>query len=289
MVGVESATCKLEETDLENGMGFRAACADALRKATLPKPNLIPKTRKILLNLSKNEQLVVTTADKGGRLVVLDSNQYSEMCMVHLQDKAYERVTQFGSGRGTVFLRDRPGIPSEELLNECFSELDASDKLLRLQCSKLTKLLISLTKSKQMTAQECRQLIPGQPYSGTLSKFYGLPKIHKVGKLKIRPIISTTGLYSDSVMFRLKAVLNCLIWGTTVLSNSYEFIQLLHQFTFSHQDKLLSFDVESLFTRVPVQESLRIIENCLHEMSLLPEDLIRDVTSMTDLAIMKLL
>ncbi len=99
-----------------------------------------------------------------------------------------------------------------------------------------------------------------------MPRFYGLPKIHKLGELTIRPIITNRGLYSDGVMLKLKQILNMLLWGTTSLRNSYELVNLLCNFQFGDHDKLYSFDVTALFTRVPVPEVLKIVEKRLIEI-----------------------
>ncbi len=72
---------------------------------------------------------MVTTADKGGKGVLLDLNQYSEMWIMHLEDQACEKVREFGVGRGKVNLED------EDLFNEDFVRSDPSNHLLRQQCN----------------------------------------------------------------------------------------------------------------------------------------------------------
>ncbi len=89
------------------GSGFRSACATAIQKATKPAHNMPKNYCNALADLSRNEGITVTTADKGGKLVVLDSVQYGELCLKHLEDIAYEKVTSFGTGRSTVVLDGR--------------------------------------------------------------------------------------------------------------------------------------------------------------------------------------
>ncbi len=63
----------------------------------------------------------------------------------------------------------------------------------------------------------------------------------------------------------------------------------MQDFKFGSEDVLLSFDVVSLFTRVPLKEVLKVVEDRLSEMHLLPEKPLEQITSMTDLAILELL
>ncbi len=124
VAGCENAARSLDPVDGAAASSFRIACAKELEKASLPKPNMTVRHQKALKDLCKNESIVITTADKGGKVVVLDLNQYSEMVLMHLQDPAYEIIPEFGSGRGHVDLQ------VENLLNENFVKLDPCDQML---------------------------------------------------------------------------------------------------------------------------------------------------------------
>ncbi len=281
----EHAARILEESDVVSAEEFRTSCANIIRQASIPKSNLSVSYRRILRDLGNDENLVVTTADKGGKVVVLDQIQYSEMCLLHLKDPAYELVSSFGSGRAKVTLSNFPaGFSCGD-----YTKPDPADRLLRYQCTQLTGILNGLVRTRDLSAGERRLLIPGQPFSGTVPRFYGLPKVHKLGRLTLRPIIATCGSYSEKVLLKMKQILGLVLWGTTSVSNSYEFVRLLEQTDLQPSDRLLSFDVVSLYTRVPVTESLQIIESRLQELSELPTDPVRDVTSLSDRGIMILL
>ncbi len=58
---------------------------------------------------------------------------------------------------------------------------------------------------------------------------------------------------------------------------------------FGESDKLISFDVSSLYTRVPVEDSLKIVEECLVELRSLPNDPVSQIMSLSTSAILKLL
>ncbi len=283
IAGSESVAREIEQTDLATGVKFRSACVDLIKKAKVPRSNMRGHLRRALADLSNNEDVVVTMADKGGKIVILDAVQYSEMCLVHLQDSAYQRIYSLGTGRTKI------SFQNDSLFKGNFGEMDSSDLLIRRQCKELTSLLNELKNKRQVSVRERRNLIPCQPYSGKLPNFYGLPKIHKLGALKIRPIISNWGLFCDRLLLVLKSILNLLIWGSTILLNSFELVQLLDDVTFTAQDLLISFDVASLYTRVPINESLEIIEQRLEDMRTLKNDPIAAITTLTNKAIMKLL
>ncbi len=176
-----------------------------------------------------------------------------------------------------------------ELFAEDYLKLDPCDQLLHQQCRQLTVILMDLKRSDDLDPREQKGLLLGQPYSGVMPKFYGLLKVHKIGTLKLRPIISNSGLYLDNVMLKLKSILNLLLWGSMSLANSYELVQLLRDYNFGSQDILLSFDAASLFTPFPVKDPLSIVEQRLKDLRELPENPIGEITSLSNYAIMKLL
>ncbi len=287
--GVECAAIRMQETDPGSAAEFRASCADIIRRAPKPPANMSDRCRKVLIELSKNTQLHITPADKGGKMAILSSIQYGSMCLSHLDDPAYTRVPFIGEGRQRIILRDEVLDVGETLFAEDFLKADPSDILLRWQTKKLTVLLFDLKRARHIREDERRLVNPSQPYSGVLPKFYGLPKLHKEGTLNLRPIITNCGLYCDALMIKLKSILNCLLWGNTALSNSYELARILEHFSFEEGDILVSFDVSSLFTRVPVEEVLLIVEKCLTELRALENCPLDEITSISNVGIMKLL
>ncbi len=58
---------------------------------------------------------------------------------------------------------------------------------------------------------------------------------------------------------------------------------------FQRADVLVSFDVTSLFTRVPVPETLEVVESRLRELHKLDSDPVAEITSLSTTAIMDLL
>jgi hypothetical protein len=65
--------------------------------------------------------------------------------------------------------------------------------------------------------------------------------------------------------------------------NSGHFVQLLKDVNSQSQDTLVSFDVVSLFTNVPVDETLQIIENKFHNDDKLAELSILQVEAIMEL------
>ena len=102
-----------------------------------------------------------------------------------------------------------------------------------------------------------------KPTDSPAPRFYGLPKIHKQG-IPIRPIVSYTGtpLYKIS-----KHIANIL---TTYVSregrhseNSKIFSEYVRKLKVKDDEILVLFDVTSLYTNVPIKETLVIIKTLM--------------------------
>jgi hypothetical protein len=188
--------------------------------------------------LDKN--IVCTKADKGNSIVLLYKQEY------------HNKITEIISDTTTF----------QKLLN------DPTDKF-----NKRTKEAIK--KSKTIDQSVARRLTIMNPKSPQL---YGLTKIHKDNN-PMRPVVS----YVNSPAYLLAKYLNTLILEVTQfkpkygLKNSMELCQYLKEQTPPKNALLVSFDVKSLFTNVPVEESIEclstVLNNCCDQDSI-KEDII---------------
>ena len=94
-------------------------------------------------------------------------------------------------------------------------------------------------------------------------QIYGLLKVHKEGT-PLRPIVSAIGSSTHQLVRELVRILKPLS-GTTdsYMKDSSVFVERISQTTILESDVLVSFDVVSLFTRVPVDEALDVISELL--------------------------
>jgi hypothetical protein len=89
---------------------------------------------------------------------------------------------------------------------------------------------------------------------------YGLPKIHKDG-VPLRPTVSNIGAPTYQLAKHLSGLLNQLTGKTAHhVKNSFNFIEILKSLQIKPDDLMVSFDVVSLFTKVPVEESLILLK-----------------------------
>ena len=96
-------------------------------------------------------------------------------------------------------------------------------------------------------------------------QLYGLPKIHK-NNVPLRPIVSTIGSPCYLLAKELARILSPLAGKTeTFVKNSTDFVQRTKDLTINDNDMMVSFDVTSLFTRVPIDEALLIVKDLLQE------------------------
>ena len=130
------------------------------------------------------------------------------------------------------------------------------------------KLSQILGKNKDLILQtKYRQSI--QHYS-KLPHIYGLPKIHKDG-IPLRPIVSNWG----SACYPLSRFLVEIISPITDKSPSYvknsaHFVERISNAPI-HSNQMVSFDVVSLFTKVPTDETLAVVRDKLAADPLLEE------------------
>ena len=191
-------------------------------------PKLPESQFEALKSLKSDESIIITRPDKGRGTVILDKKEYINKVESILNDK-----TKF------------------KLITE-----DAFTYITRLE-DKLSRLLRKLLKTKVINSETFKFLFSSGSSPGIL---YGLPKIHKVGN-PIRPILSTIGTFN----YNLKAkyfvkVIEPLTTNKYTIKNSFEFVKEIKDIDISNK-VMASFDVESLFTNIPLDETIEIISD----------------------------
>ncbi|GJQ78135.1 hypothetical protein Trydic_g2472 [Trypoxylus dichotomus] len=120
-------------------------------------------------------------------------------------------------------------------------------------CVKQTKDAI---KQSSIPKEEQRRVLPSESRPPRL---YGLPKIHKPGN-PLRPILSAYGSPTELIKYVAKQLAQYTGNTKSFVKDSENFIKILQQHEITNEDLLVSFDVESLFTNLPVEETLEIIK-----------------------------
>ncbi|NJL51450.1 MAG: hypothetical protein HC930_03140 [Hydrococcus sp. SU_1_0] len=94
----------------------------------------------------------------------------------------------------------------------------------------------------------------------TGSKFgvmYGLPKVHKMNT-PLRPILSTLGTANYSLSKFLVSLLTPISNNSFSIKDSFDFVKEICSIP-NNQYFMASFDIVSLFTNIPVDETIDIV------------------------------
>ena len=113
----------------------------------------------------------------------------------------------------------------------------------------------NLFKNQKITKAEYHFLLCSK---GVIPRFYGLPKVHKVS-VSLRPIVYFINSPTYNLSKFLFRVLSSLSVNRYSVCNSKEFVDHVKKFTISENEILVSFDVVSLFTSVPVDKVIGLV------------------------------
>ena len=194
------------------------------RKSTPP-----PKTLLRSINqLEKRDDIVITKPDKGTGVVVMDRSEYTKL----LNEASINNAEKFKS----VSL-ERPKSRGRPVKH--YHPLLRKEKELETAVRKILP--------KEIADSIC-------PKGSRLAHLYGLPKTHKP-RLAMRPILSATGTYN----FKLAKWLDEKLKSLSLNKYPLKFAEKLREKQMAEGDILVSYDVASLFTNVPVDETIQIL------------------------------
>ena len=185
------------------------------------------KHRKVVLELSKKENIVILKPDKGRGVVVMYKHKYMEKCMSFLTTKQFKQV-------------------DSNLTKTLESKVQRSLRKLK---SKLSR-------------YEYKKLYPT---GSSPEKFYGTAKLHKfptngkIDDLPIRPIVSNTNAAIYQLAKHLSKVLSPLRESEHNIKSTKDFIRQTKKEHTPAGYEMVSFAVKSLFTDVPLDQTIDII------------------------------
>ncbi|CAF3279221.1 unnamed protein product [Rotaria sp. Silwood2] len=208
------------------------------------------KCRNVLKNLKEDKSIVVTRPDKGRGVVLLDKVDYLSKMHTILNDS-----TKFS------FLSYDPTITRET-------------KLIKL----LNKLLDEGTISKDFYNL-------AKPFGSIPGRLYGLPKVHRED-IPLRPIVSAIRTFNYGLGKALSQLLSQFIEKKNMIRDSFSFVkELLALPKCMSQYEMVSFDIASLYTNVPLTETIEIILKNLYDGQAKPPAINRgDMKELLDLA-----
>ena len=186
--------------------------------------------RKVVKALSENESKCLLKQDKGRSGIIMDRADYVEKCETMLRNKQ-------------------------------FVQLD-HDSTVKFE-SKVQRKLRGLKNNKRFTEQEYNKIYPSSSRPG---RFYTTAKRHKVPenstdvkKLPLRPIVSNIGTATYGISKYLSKLLHPLSVSDYTINSTQDFVNKIRDEEVAQGYKLVSFDVTSLFTNVPLDDTINII------------------------------
>jgi hypothetical protein len=131
--------------------------------------------------------------------------------------------------------------------------------------SKTEKQTASLIKRSDLPEENAKKVIL---HTSIPPRLYRLPKIHKEG-IPLRPIVNCITFPTYSLAKHLAGILIPFVGHSpSHIRNSEDFIQKLNTICLQKSDILVSFDVVSLFTKVPLEDTLQLLQQYFHNQTI---------------------
>ncbi len=128
--------------------------------------------------------------------------------------------------------------------------------------SKIEKIVSAAIKTCNLEPSLQKQLLS---HDSRVPRMYGLPKIHKPS-VPLRPIVSAIGSPTYKLAKYLTPVLGKLVGKSECyIKNSVHFVERIRSLKLDPSNLLVSFDVVSLFTNVPVDDTMQIVKDLLKD------------------------
>ena len=181
-----------------------------------------------LKELQRDKDIVILKADKGNCTVILRKTDYITELENMLQDRSKFKL-----------LAEDPTIKRE---------------------NKLIRHLLELKRKGAISEWFYDRVRPGgsQP-----ARLYGLPKVHKSNH-PLRPICSSVNSYNYKLAAELASILSPYTTNQYSVKNTFSFFKEIRELNFN-ASHICSFDVSSLFTSIPLEETIDIALTYLFE------------------------
>ena len=189
--------------------------------------NLTKKQYHLLKELQNNNSIVIKKADKGSDIVIMDREFYVREAMRQLIGKKFYK--------------------------RCEKDLTLEHHSL------VQELILEMFNKKIISEQTYKFLSTGGKRT---SIFYLLPKIHKnLLNPPGRPIVSAVDSPTERISMMLDIILQPLLVDTkSYIKDTPDFLRKIEEITILSEENFFTLDVASLYTNIPLEESLDIME-----------------------------
>ena len=183
----------------------------------------------VVKNLSRNEAICLLKQDKGRGVIITDRIDYVEKCEQLLKSKQFVQL-----------------------------ENDPTEKFE----GPVQRTLLDLKKKKRFTGDEYSKIYPSSSRPGC---FYATGKRHKVpencneiNRLPLRPIVTNIGTATYGLSKYLAKLLYPLSVSLYTINSTQDFVNKIRDEEIPNGHKLVSCDVTSLFTNVPLDYVIKV-------------------------------
>ena len=195
-----------------------------------------------LRELRNNKEIIITRPDKGNGTVLMNKTDYIARMMEIL-------------GHETKF--------------ECLGGCDKHDRTGQIERA-LQAYLLQQRKAGEISSEIFDRI---HPTGSVRPRMYGLPKVHKPKPISLRPILSMVGSAQHELARWLAEVIRPVLnrYSSNVVKDSFSFCADLQDYGHvSDSAFMCSFDVVSLFTNVPIDETIQICLDTLYRSDIKP-------------------
>lgn len=205
------------------------------------------KTLKDIVNKLEVYDATALKADKGNTVVIMNNKQYHE--------KILDFITQNN-------IKKLPKDPTQKFHNQIKNLINKST---------------FLTPNQKIF---CRTIKPNAP------KFRGQPKIHKDNE-PIRPVVNAINSPTHKIAKLLDKIIRqeIILENNRSLKNREDLINKIQNIPCPNSHLLTSFDIKNLYTNIPVEETLTILEKNLKKTNHLDNDKITEIINLTKMTL----
>ena len=241
------STRSTEELERFQGIGERiksglknAAFSSLHHYNNVPPKSPLSKAEFLALKrLSKMKNLVIQKADKGNSIVVMEKAAYIQKMDLIISDASKFTCLKVEKGKELNFIEG-----CEKKVRNCLNKIEG------------------------LPPSTINELAPRGSRPGRL---YGLSKLHKAGA-PLRPILSAIGTPTYKLAKFLVPIIAPITTNEHTIKDSFNFAKEIT--TMDPKGLYMaSFDIESLFTNVPLQETIEICAEKLFSDQFLTSDL----------------
>lgn len=169
------------------------------------------------------DQIMITTADKGNKTVIMYKQDYITKMEKLLDEKTTYKI-----------IREDPTEKLQRMNNNIITELFKNNHISRFEKLKMTA------------------------HAAAAPELYGLPKLHKEN-IPLRPISASLKVPCNNLAKHIGSILKNLISPTYNIKNSLQLKEKIADLNLDNEDIMVSFDVVSLFTNIPTHLAMKNI------------------------------